>query len=265
MSESDMRVCVITGASSGLGAQLARDIAAMGECTHLVLCARRRERMEELAASLEKKHEGIVCRVIEADLSSPDGVDRLFEGTGEWARHVRLWINNAGFGLRGEFSRQNPDSIAQMLAVDITALTLCTRRILPFMLKAHSGRILNIASVAGFSPIPGFAVYAAAKSFVLSLTEALAVELNGTGVTATAFCPGPMPTEFFDVAGKTPWHGPSFLWLPVEKASREALSATFRGQPVCIPQSLFLLETFFSRFVPRSFVSIAAGRMFREH
>lgn len=264
MSEKDIRVCVITGASSGLGEQLAQDVAALGEYTHLVLCARRQERMEQLAATLLKQHAQLVVRVLVVDLSAPDGVNRLFDGLGDWAQHTRLWVNNAGFGLRGAFAQQPPDAIARMLAVDITAVTLCTRQILPEMLKARQGHILNIASVAAFAPIPWFAVYAAAKSFVLSFTEALAIELAGTGVTATAFCPGPMPTEFFAVSGKTRWHGPSFLWLPVQKASREALSATLKGQTVCIPQGTFLLETFFSRFMPRSLIARMSGHVFRE-
>ncbi len=264
MSETDIRACVITGASSGLGAQLAREIAAMGEFTHLVLCARRRERMERLAQELQKRDERLSCRILDVDLSEPEGVERLFAGMADLEKHMHLWINNAGFGLRGAFAGQAPQDIARMIAVDVTALTLCTRRILPSMLESRRGRILNIASVAAFSPIPWFAVYAAAKAFVLSFTEALAVELAGTGVTVTAFCPGPMPTEFFEIAGKTRWHGPSFVWLPVEKAAREALAATFKGQTASIPQGTFLLQTFLSRLVPRSLVSAISGRIFRE-
>jgi short-subunit dehydrogenase len=259
-----LKTCVITGASSGLGVELALEVAGTLDFTDLVLSARRRERMEELAVRLRERKPGLGIHIVCADLSAPDGVATLFDGLGDLLPTVGMWINNAGFGFRGPFIGQEPADLDRMIDVDVRALMQCTRRILPSMIARGDGRILNISSVAAFSPIPWFAVYAASKAFVLSFSEALAHELAGTGVTVTAFCPGPMPTEFFDIAGKTRWHGPSVLWISPERAARQAITATVAGQAVHIPQKLFVLETFLARLSPRGLISAVSGRIFKD-
>ncbi len=264
MSEKTCKTCVITGASSGLGAELALEVASTLDFTDLVLTARRRERMEDLSKKLHEIKADLNIHVVCADLSATDGPDTLFSGIEALLPSVEMWINNAGFGFRGPFIEQEPADLDRMIDVDVRALMQCTRRILPSMVARRSGRILNISSVAAFSPIPWFAVYAASKAFVLSFSEALACELSGTGVTITAFCPGPMPTEFFEIAGKTRWHGPSVLWITPQKAAREAISATLAGQAVHIPQKIFVLETFLARFSPRSLISSVSGRIFKD-
>jgi hypothetical protein len=264
MTEKTLKTCVITGASSGLGVELALEVCATLDFTDLVLTARRRERMEALSARLRELQPALTIHVVCADLSASDGVDQLFSGLGDLASTVTLWINNAGFGFRGPFIEQEPADLDRMIDVDVRALMQCTRRILPSMVARRDGRILNISSVAAFSPIPWFAVYAASKAFVLSFSEALSRELSGTGVTITAFCPGPMPTEFFDIAGKTRWHGPAMLWISPQKAAREALCATLAGQTIHIPQKIFVLETFLARLSPRSLISAVSGRIFKD-
>jgi uncharacterized protein len=263
-NQNPTSTCVVTGASSGLGVELALEVASTLDFTTIVLSARRRERMEALAVRLRERRPELEVRIVVADLSAPDGVDTLFAGLDDLLPTVGLWINNAGFGYRGPFLEQTPQELDRMLDVDVRALMHCTRRILPVMVARGSGRVLNVSSVAAFSPIPWFAVYAASKAFVLSFSEAVSRELAGTGVTVTAFCPGPMPTEFFDIAGKTRWHGPAVLWITPEKAAREALDATLAGQAVHIPQRLFVLQTFLSRFFPRGLVSAVSGRIFRD-
>ncbi len=264
MTEHTPKTCVITGASSGLGVELALEVAGTLDHDTVVLSARRRDRMEALAVRLQERRPGLEVRIVCADLSVPDGVDALFDGVGGLLPTVDLWINNAGFGYRGAFVEQAAADLDRMLDVDVRALMHCTRRVLPAMIGRGGGRILNISSVAAFSPIPWFAVYAASKAFVLSFSEALSHELAGTGVTVTAFCPGPMPTEFFDIAGKTRWHGPGILWISPQKAAREALDATLAGSAVHIPQKLFVLQTFLSRFFPRGLISAVSGRIFKD-
>ncbi len=258
------KTCVITGASSGLGAALAREVATTCDFTDLVLTARREDRLLALSDELKNIRGDLTVTVIAADLGTEKGRDVLFTGMKSMASSVVMWINNAGFGLRGPFLEQTPQELDGMLEVDVRALMQCTAFILPEMVENRHGQILNISSVAAFSPMPWFAVYAACKAFVLSFSEALSRETAGTGVTVTAFCPGPMPTEFFDIAGKTRWHGPSFLWISAEQAAKDAISATLAGQAVHIPQKTFVLQTFLSRFFPRSLVTRVAGRIFRD-
>jgi hypothetical protein len=190
-------VALVTGASSGIGRELARELARDGY--DLVLTARRAAPMQALAAELARH--GAAADVVAADLSRPGAADALVEALG--ARHsaIDVLINNAGLGAVGRLDRIDPARIGEMLNVNIVALTELTRLLLPDMLARRSGRIMLVASTAGFLPGPGMAVYFATKAYVLSLGEALAQELRGTGVTVTTLCPGATATEFFAVAG----------------------------------------------------------------
>jgi hypothetical protein len=183
---------LITGASSGIGAELARLCA--GDGYDLILVARRAGRLRELGASL-----GVPVRCIPADLADPGAPPAIFEAAGDTP--VDILINNAGFGWRGPFAEGDWSAQAALLQVNMTAPVHLTRLFLPDMLRRRSGRILNVASTAAFVPGPFMALYYASKAALLSFSEAIASELKGTGVTATALCPGVTRTDFFQAAG----------------------------------------------------------------
>jgi short-subunit dehydrogenase len=195
-----MGTALITGASSGLGAEYARLFAA--DKHGLVLVARRKDRLEALAGELRPAH-GVRVEVVSMDLATPDGPARLFEEVGRLGLQVDFLVNNAGFGASGAFADLELSRELEMIQVNITSLVVLTRSFLPAMIARRSGRILNIGSTAGFPPGPFMAVYYASKAFVNSFTEALWYELKGTGVSATVSCPGATATEFAEVAGNS--------------------------------------------------------------
>lgn len=183
---------LVTGASSGIGAELARLCA--GDGYDLILVARRADRLQELAASLT-----VAVRCIPADLAGPGAPDAIFDAVRD--TRIDVLINNAGVGLRGPFAETDWNAQAALMQVNMTAPVHLTRLFLPDMLRRRSGRILNVASTAAFVPGPFMALYYASKAFLLSFSEAVANELKGTGVTATVLCPGPTRTGFFQAAG----------------------------------------------------------------
>ena len=195
-----MGTALITGASSGLGAEYARLFAAEGHGVALV--ARRRDRLEALAAELRSAHGGKV-EVLPADLATADAAPSLVEEVGRLGLQVDFLVNNAGFGASGAFAELPLERELAMIQVNIASLVVLTRSLLPAMIARRSGRILNVGSTAGFPPGPFMAVYYASKAFVNSFTEALWYELKGTGVTATVSCPGATATEFAEVAGSS--------------------------------------------------------------
>jgi uncharacterized protein len=187
---------LVTGASSGIGAELAKLCAAGGY--DVVLVARSTGKLAELAASLSKAH-GIAARPLVADLADPAAPQAIFEQTR--SDTIEILINNAGFGLLGAYAETDWDQQARMIQVNMTALAHLTKLYLPEMLRRGSGRILNVASTAAFVPGPLMAMYYASKAFVVSLSHAVANEVKGTGVTVTALCPGPTLTGFSEAAG----------------------------------------------------------------
>jgi uncharacterized protein len=190
-------LAVVTGASSGIGRELARELARDGH--DLVLVARRAAPMQALAAELDRQ--SAASTVIVADLSRPDAAAALAGEIEARGLEVAVLVNNAGLGGVGRFDRLDPGRIGEMLAVNVVALTELTRLLLPGMIGRRHGRILLVGSTAGFLPGPGMAVYFATKAYVLSFGEALAQELRDTGVGVTTLCPGATATEFFAVAG----------------------------------------------------------------
>src|SRR5437764_3816613 len=184
---------LITGASSGIGLEMARICAAARH--DVVLVARSARNLAELAAALERDH-GVRANVIAADLSSAEGVERVVSRVGELRLTIEVLVNNAGFGVYGPFVQTPLELEIQMIHVNIVALTHLTKRFLPPMLARASGRILNVASTAAFFPGPLMAAYYATKAYVLSFSEALANEVAGSGVTVTALCPGPTASNF---------------------------------------------------------------------
>ena len=198
MQKEVNQTALITGASGGIGLELARLFAADG--IHLVLVARTQDALEKLASELQSAH-SIRTRVIAADLSHPSAPDELYKTLQDESIPVDYLINNAGFGIRENFERNDLKDILEMLQLNITALTHLTRLFLPGMLTKKFGKIMNVASTAAFQPGPWMAVYYATKAYVLSLSEALHHELKDTGVIVTALCPGPTRTGFQARAG----------------------------------------------------------------
>lgn len=192
---------LITGASSGIGLEMARCAAAEG--SNLILVARREERLRNLAAELAEQH-GVTARVMVRDLEDPDSPRAIVDELD--GMQVEVLVNNAGFGARGPFAETRLVDQIAMLRVNVEALTHLTRLMLPAMLERGRGGVINVASTAGFQPGPYMSVYYASKAYVLSLSEALAEETKGTGVTVTCLAPGPTRTEFQQRAGaKRAW------------------------------------------------------------
>lgn len=188
---------LVTGASSGIGEDLARLIAAGGR--NVVLLARSADKLQSLAGQLSTPH-GIEATVVAADLADPGAPAQVVRTLGARGLTIDILVNNAGFGTSGSFAADDPDGQLGMLQVNVVALTALTRALLPGMLERKRGRILNVASTAAFQPGPFMAVYYASKAYVLSLSEAIAEEVAGSGVTVTCLCPGPTHTGFQDRA-----------------------------------------------------------------
>lgn len=191
-------VAVVTGASSGLGRGFAVRLAARGH--DLLLVARRRDRLEALAAELRVEH-GVRVLVLEADLACPDAAALIAQRLADNEIRVEVLINCAGFGTADPFVREDPERIAQEIAVDVTAPTLLTRLLLPELITASRGLLVMVSSTASHQPVPNIAVCAACKAYLTSLTAAIWQETRGTGLRVLALCPGPTATEFFAAAG----------------------------------------------------------------
>jgi uncharacterized protein len=195
------RHALVTGASSGLGADFARELAARG--ADLTLVARREERLRELQRELGGRHRARI-EVIVVDLTAPGAPDELVAATAGAGHPVDVLVNNAGYGLYGEFSRLDWERQRNMLELDVIVPVHLTKLFLPGMLERGFGFVLNLASVGAYQPSPTYASYSAAKSFILNFTEALSYELRGTGVRATVLSPGIVATEFLAVSGQQP-------------------------------------------------------------
>ena len=226
-----MATALITGASSGLGAEYAKLFAA--DKHDVVLVARRRDRLEALARELRSAH-GVTAQAVAADLAVPEGAARLVEEVGRLGRPIDFLVNNAGFGASGAFVDLDLARELEMIQLNVTSLVALTRAFLPAMVARRSGRILNVGSTAGFPPGPFMAVYYASKAFVNSFTEALWYELRGTGVTATVSCPGATATEFSQVAG----NDRSLLFrlgaAPAATVARQGYRAMMKGKPMVV-------------------------------
>ena len=187
------KVALITGASAGLGVEFARQLSKRGD--RLVLVARRKDRLEELASALGN------ARAVAIDLSKADAAAKLMADIEAAGEEVELLVNNAGFGVIGRFAKADPKKLREMVDLNVGALMDLCRAVSPGMIERKSGGILNVASTAAFQPGPNMAVYFATKAFVLSFTEALHEELKPHGIHVSCLCPGPTRTEFGEVAG----------------------------------------------------------------
>jgi len=220
----------VTGASGGIGEALARRLAAQG--SDLVLVARRREDLERVAGELRSTH-GIEVEVLAADLTTDDGIASVEQRIAD--RCPDLLVNNAGFGIVGPFATADVDKIDGMVRLNVLALTRLARAALAPMVERGSGAVVNLGSVAGYNPGPNLAVYNATKAFVVSLTDALAEEVRGTGVQVQSLCPGLTRTGFQDVAGDVGDALPSFLWQDPDAVAGACLDGLRKRDVVVIP------------------------------
>jgi len=242
---------LITGASAGIGREFARQLA--GRARSMILVARRDEKLMELADRLQREHPKLVVHVRKVDLADLGQLRTFLESLDRDKLEVDLLINNAGLGDSGPFAGSDPDRNKEMTIVNVATLTLITRHLLPPMIAKHRGAILNVSSSAGFLPIPLSAVYAATKAYVTSFSEALRAELYGTGVSVCALCPGPVVTEFQQVAkreGVQPNIGPQFLVVTVEQVVRDALAAVETERPLVIPGFAMKMLMLLARLMP---------------
>jgi uncharacterized protein len=249
---------LITGASAGIGAALARELAAGG--TNLVLTARRRDRLAGLAGELSAKH-SIRTLVCVADLAQNSGPQEIFAFTEDKKVTVDLLVNNAGFGAYGEFRKVELDRLLEMIQVNVSAVVHLTHLYLPGMIARRSGDILILASAAAFQPVPYITTYAATKSFDLQFAEGLAEEVRQHGIRVCALCPGPTESEFLEVAGQR--HHTRLLPETAEKVARVGLRALASGKSSVISGFTNWLGAESVRFAPRSLVARIAGSMFR--
>ncbi len=246
---------LVTGASSGIGAQFARALAARG--AHLVLTARRTAQLQQLSQDLQRQHPGLTVTVLPADLSKPDAPVQLVHDVEAAGLTVDLLVNNAGFGTHERVLQEDPGRVADQIRVNCGAVAELTTRLLPGMVARGRGMVINVASTAAFQPVPTMAVYAATKAFVLSFTEALWAETRDTGVRVLALCPGGTATEFFATTGKE--FLPRGRQTPapvVEVALRAALQG--RGPTVVSGTRNRLAATGY-RFIPRAVMARVSG------
>jgi len=250
----DLKGCcaLITGASAGIGREFARQLA--GRAGSLVLVARRLERLEELREGLTKKNLNLNVHCRAVDLSQANEVEELCAWLEREKIGIDFLINNAGLGDRGPFATADPRRVSEMMAVNIVALTTLTRALLPAMIQRKRGAILNVSSSAGFLPIRKMAVYAASKAYVTSLSEGLRGEVRKAGITVTALCPGPVTTEFSQVAergaGKEQRPSPSFMHVPVEDVVRAGLAGIERNKPLVVPGIVMKIAMLLVRVTP---------------
>lgn len=253
------RWALVTGASSGIGAAFARLLAARG--MHLILTARREDRLQELASELHTRH-GTRCEIISGDLVDPAEAKRLFNEVQQKGLVVELLVNNAGFGFVGEVTATDPERMKQLVQLNITSLTELTYLFVGPMLARGHGAIINLASIAAFQPVAYMPMYAASKAFVLHFSEALWAECRDRGVTITALCPGTTETEFFEVAGVSGWLG-KHRFHTAEYVVRKAIRAMERGRQYSIPGWQNFLLSLGVRLARRKMVVLQSMRYFR--
>lgn len=250
---------LVTGASAGIGKALAEILAAGG--THLVLTARRQERLEELAKKLAAKH-NIHTEVFLADLAEAGAPEKIFAFTCEKGIEVELLINNAGFGAYGEFHTAGTQRLLDMVQVNCNAVVHLTRLYLPEMVKRRRGDVLILASTAAFQGVPYISAYAATKAFDLLFAEGLAEEMKPYGIRVCALCPGSTESEFHEVAGQTHL-SPKRNQETAEKVARTGLRALVTGKSYVISGMGNYLSAHGQRLVPRRFVTRIAAGMFK--
>jgi short-subunit dehydrogenase len=248
---------LITGASAGIGQELARAFASRRY--DLVLAARNEAAIDALARDLAAAH-AVRVKTMPIDLSLPGAPQAMAEALGAAGVDVGVLVNNAGVLTEGPFGAGALDEQLNLIQVNVVALTALTRLFLPAMVKSGGGRILNVASIAAFFPAPQLAVYAAAKAYVLSLTEAIGEELTGTGVTATALCPGLTDTAMMR-GSNLARPIPTMMMMSAKEVAEAGCSACLRGDAICVPGLANKVITGGAPLAPRSLVRAIGGAM----
>jgi len=247
--EFNGRWALVTGASSGIGAALARELAAHG--AKLILTARRKERLEALAAELAAK--GTEARIVVADLNDPAAPERIFAATEGAGINVDILVNNAGLGQYGFFTQNDIDQELSQIRVNCEAVVRLTRLFVPRMVERRRGWVLVLASTASFQPVPYISTYAATKAFDRFFALGLAAEVARFGVKVTALCPGPTESEFVDVANGTPLKGRAMQ--PAPDVARQGVAALARGQRTIIPYFGGRFNALLVRFLPAGLIT----------
>lgn len=247
------RTCLVTGASSGIGAEIARNLAARGHGVTLV--ARREDRLQELAGKLSKAH-GVRVETLPADLADYEARAALPDAVAELGLGVDVLVNNAGMTTMGPVRSADPQAELNMIRVNVEApVHLCTLFV-GQMAERRRGAVLNVASTAAFQPLPGQAGYGGSKAFVLSYSHALRAELSGTGVTVTVLCPGPVETGFAEAAGVSDEEAskslPSFMWVSAQDVAKAAVDGLDAGRRVVIPGAANKVGALGGYLTPRS-------------
>jgi short-subunit dehydrogenase len=251
---------LITGASSGIGVEIARSLASRGHAVTLV--ARRKERLEQLADQLRADH-GVSVDVIAADVADADARNELLSELERRGLTVEILVNNAGYGTGGRFHTLELEREVGMVRVNSEAIVALCGKFVPEMVKRGRGAVLNTASTIGFQPVVGEATYGATKAFALSFTEALHAELKGTGVTVTALCPGPVKTEFMDDPGVQEGAAalPGPMWVDASVVAERGVKALERGRRTVVPGILNRIGTFAGRHANRRLLLWTARRV----
>jgi len=258
-SPSPATTAVVTGASSGIGADIARELAARGHGVTLV--ARREERLRDLAAELG---DSVRVEVIACDVADPDARARLFDEIAGRGLTIDILVNNAGIGTMGAVEQSTPAGEIAQVRVNVEAVIDLTTRAVQQMVPRGRGAILNVGSTAGFHPFPGQAGYAGPKAFVNTNTEGVRGELAGTGVTVATLCPGPVRTEFLQSAGmdedKFAAAFPKFLWMPSRDVAKAGVDALERDRGAVIAGVQNKLSTRLMQALPRTvLLKVLAG------
>lgn len=253
---------LITGASSGLGAEFARQLAGRGY--NLILAARREDRLEALKAEIEALPGSTKIEVIVSDLSTEDGPQRLYDTIKQKDLSVDVLVNNAGFGIYGRYADTDWALERELLQVDIVAVAHLTRLFANDMIARGGGHILQVSSIGGYQPTPTYAIYSAAKAFVLLFGEALNFELKRKNVKVTVLSPGVTATEFLDVAGQRRTLYQKLTMMEAPRAVREGLNALFRGKPSVVAGLLNAFLTWSTGLLPRRLQTFVAYVVMRN-
>ncbi len=256
------KTALVTGASSGLGVAFAHELAGRG--AHLLIAARREERLRQVASDLRDRY-GATVTEVPVDLSDAAARTSLYDRFAANGTIIDVLVNNAGRGAFGDFLSIPWHSERELLEVDVLALVHLTKLFVPAMVSRRFGYVLNLASTASFQPTPHQATYGAAKAFVLSLSEAMGYELRGTGVSVTAVCPGPTDTEFFAVGGRGPTAFEKHSLMRSEQVARLSVDAALRGRRSIVPGASNTIGALAGRLLPRGVSLPVVERLLRPN
>jgi hypothetical protein len=258
---TDLNFALVTGASQGLGRAFARALAARKQ--NVVLAARSRDKLEHLADELKRSH-SIAAEVLEFDLASPSAGSRLVERLHDRNLRVNLLVNNAGFGLRGEFRNLTLQRQMEMLQLNNAAVVELTHSLLPSLIERGRAGIVNVSSTAGFQPIPYASLYAATKSFLMSFSLGLQEELRSCGVSVVTLCPGRILADSPPGEAKNGKRKAGFIYQSSEEVVRETLESLAKGGGLVIPGFVNKFSVFAQRLIPRRVVPKLVARMSRQ-